>query len=267
MRRKTVQVALLIAVVLIGLTGVAAAQGEKVTLEGLAEQVAKLFANQNGIAERLSTLETRTAPTPTPIATTTPASAAKAKPTPAPDTVLVVRATSSNARSGPGTRYGLLGVVTQGDIFVGPLQIESTATSTWYQFCCLADDQMAWIPRVHVLVKNKGELTLWEQTQSSVIEVGGEELLRYNDDYVGKIVYFSNVPVVQSLDEEILVVLDSEKFDHPAWLIYENASPRVIAGDNIDFMAEVVSLYTYETSGRGALTVPLLRVVVLRLAE
>ena len=259
---------LIIALLALLIPGALLAQDE-LTLEDLAKRVDEIFGTQNDVVQRLSALETRTAPTPTPKATptpaptSTPAPISTPTPIPVPDTVLVVTVARGNARSGPGTQYGILGVVTQGDVLQGPYQ----ETDGWYQFCCVEDNQTAWISKTLVSLKQKAELTAWENARNSAIEVDGETLLRYNDDYVGKLVYFGNIIVIQSLDDRILVSLDSVNFEDPSWLIYENIRPRILEGDRIDFVARVISLYTYETSGRGALTVPLLEVVELRLAE
>ena len=217
--------------------------------------------------QRLSAIETRTVPTPTltptPASTPTPTLTPTETPIPIPDTVLVVTVARGNARSGPGTQYDIVGVVTQGDTLTGPYQ----ETEGWYQFCCVDDDETAWISKTLVSLKDKAELSAWETARGSAIEVDGETLLRYNDDYVGKLVYFSSAVVIQSLDEQVLVSLDNVTFEHIAWLIYENTSPRIITEDTIEFVALVIGLHTYQTSGRGALTVPLLEVIELRLSE
>lgn len=256
-------------------------EGLSAKLEALVELITSMSDRMNSFEDRvagleedeldarLSALETRTAPTPTPKPTPTP----EATPTPeltptptaipVPDTVLVVTVARGNARSGPGTQYDILDVVTQGDTLTGPYQ----ETGTWYQFCCVADDELAWISKTLVTVKEKADLTAWETARSAAIEVDGETLLRFNDDYVGELVYFGDVIVIQALDDSILVFLDAANLEQPSWLLYENTSPRIIARDRIDFVARVVSLYTYETAGQGALTVPLLEVIELRVAE
>ena len=50
-------------------------------------------------------------------------------------------------------------------------------------------------------------------------------------------------------------------------LLYFDAPVRVLEGDEVEFVAEVVGLYTYESVGAGPITVPQMLVTQLRLLE
>jgi uncharacterized protein YraI len=62
----------------------------------------------------------------------------------------VVSAAAANARSGPGTDYGLVGAVNQGQSFD---IIGRNPEGTWWQFCCV-NGQNAWIFGELVTVEN-----------------------------------------------------------------------------------------------------------------
>ena len=256
------------------------AEEAELTLEALAEKIEELFAGQDDLAstveelaERVEELETRVAPTATPTKTaapiitptTTPTHTVTPTPIPTadPDSVIVVQIARGNVRSGPGTQHDILAVVQSGDILQGPIQ----ETSGWYQFCCVNDGETAWISKTLVSVQSKAELTEWEAARSAAVEIDNEDLLRNMETHVGKLVYYSAY-VVQALEDSVLVLVEEgEGVQDLIWLIYENSSPRLIAEDKVEFVAEVIDLYTYETSGRGALTVPLLSVVEIRIIE
>ena len=210
------------------------------------------------VENRLEALENP--PTPTPVPTSTPV--LTSTPVPALDTVLVVTITRGNVRAGPGTQHAVVGSVSQDDTLEGPYQ----EAGGWYQFCCLDNGEKAWISSTLVSVKDEGELTDWENARKDAIEVAPETLLRYNDDYMDKLVYFSNVYVVQGGDNFVLVYLDAS-YDHVGYLIYENASPRVLREDKIDFVAQVAGIHTYESTQNRMITSLLLEVVELRLSN
>lgn len=256
------------------------AQEAELTLEALAEKIEELFSGQDDLAstvkelaERVEELETQVAPTATPTITSTPISTPTVTttptvtPTPAPtadpDSVIVVEAARGNVRSGPGTQHDIVSVVESGDILQGPIQ----ESSGWYQFCCVNEGETAWISGTLVSVQSREELTEWETARAAAVEIDTEDLLRNIEAHVGKLVYFKAY-VFQSL-ENVVLVFEGEDGDSldVIYLVYENTSPRLIAEDKIEFVAEVIDLYTYETSGRGALTVPLLSVVELRIIE
>ena len=256
------------------------AEEAELTLEALAEKIEELFAGQDDLAstveelaERVEELETRVAPTATPTKTaapiitptTTPTHTVTPTPIPTadPDSVIVVQIARGNVRSGPGTQYDIVAVVESGDILQGPIQ----ETSGWYQFCCVNEEETGWISSTLVTVQSREELSEWEAARSAAVEIDNEDLLRNIETHVGKLIYFK-ADVIQALEDRVLVIVEEgEGVQGVIWLIYENSSPRLIAEDNIEFVAEVIDLYTYETSGRGALTVPLLSVVEVRLIE
>ena len=256
------------------------AEEAELTLEALADRIEELFAGQQDLAstveeltERVEELETRLAPTATPTitstpiiiptVTTTPTVTPTPIPTADPDSVIVVQIARGNVRSGPGTQYDIVAVVQSGDIFPGPIQ----ESSGWYQFCCVNEGETAWISSTLVTVQSREELSEWEEARSAAVEIDTEDLLRNIEAHVGKLVYFKAY-VFQSL-ESVVLVFEGEDGDSldVIYLVYENTSPRLLAEDKVEFVAEVIDLYTYETSGQGALTVPLLRVVELRIIE
>ena len=144
---------------------------------------------------------------------------------------------------------------------------QSRETSGWYQFCCVNEEETGWISSTLVTVQSREELSEWETARSAAVEIETEDLLRNIETHVGKLVYFKAY-VFQSLEDRVLVLEEEgEGVQGVIYLFYENTSPRLIAEDKIEFVAEVIDLYTYETSGRGALTVPLLSVVELRIIE
>lgn len=74
----------------------------------------------------------------------------EAAPTPTPVPKVIVSAASANARTGPGTEYGLAGAVNQGQTFD---VIGKNADGTWWQFCCV-NGQQAWVFGDLVSVEN-----------------------------------------------------------------------------------------------------------------
>ncbi len=256
------------------------AEEAELTLEALADRIEELFAGQQDLAstveeltERMEAMETRLAPTATPTITSTPiiiptiTTTPTVTPTPIPtadpDSVIVVQVARGNVRSGPGTQYDIVAVVESGDILQGPIQ----ESSGWYQFCCVNEGETAWISSTLVIVQSREELSEWEAARSEAVEIETEDLLRNMESHVGKYVYFKAY-VFQSLEERVLAFEgEGDDVQDVLYLLYENTSPRLIAEDKVEFVAEVIDLYTYKTSGQGALTVPLLRVVELRIIE
>lgn len=316
MKRLVVVVALLALLALALLLPAALlAQDGGLTLEGLAWQIEKLFANQGELAARVAALETRVppplpdddaplpvdstptaAPTPTPQPGPTgpppdgepgptphvtpgsgsppaeppPDGGAGPAPTPvlpkpedAPPTVLEVRAARANVYSGPGSHHDVIEVVTKGDTFPGPL----TEVNGWYYFCCVAHEVLGWISRPLVAVLNTDEIPAWQAARSAALEVELEALLRYNEDYLGKEVYLGGVQVLQAMDDALLVVIPAEGWVESAWLLYENGTPRVLTRDRIEFVAQVAGLHRFDTTFGVSVTMPLLRVVALRVVE
>lgn len=253
---------LVVALVLVAVSGVAWAQEEGITLESLAEAIAQITGRVDSHDDRIAAIETAIAPTPTPRTPPTATPIPTATPEPAPDTVLVVTIARGNVRAGPGTQHAIVGSVSQGDTLEGPYE----ETGGWYQFCCIESGEKAWISSTLVSVRDEGELTDWENARRDAIEVDPETLLRYNDDYVDKIVHFSNVYVTQGGNNFVIVYLDAS-YDHIGYLVYENASPRVLKEDRIDFIARVDGIYTYESTTNRMVTTVLLEVVELRLTK
>ena len=93
--------------------------------------------------------DTSTASTTTD-STTTDSTTSDAAPTPTPMAKVVVNAAQVNARSGPGTEYGLSGSLTQGQAFD---VVGKNADGTWWQFCCV-NGQQAWVFGELVNVEN-----------------------------------------------------------------------------------------------------------------
>lgn len=309
---------LLAAVALLALLLPAAllAQDGKLTLEGLAWQIEKLFANQGELAARVAALETRvppplpgpdtahtgsdtpppgdgappplpqpaptrqpgpTGPPPADLDTepaqeprphATPGSGFASTPVPpkpdeAPPTLLEVTAARANVYSGPGSHHDVIQIVTKGDTFPGPL----TEVNGWYHFCCLANEQPGWIARPLVALLNTDQVPAWQAARSTAVELELEALLRYNEDYLGKRVYFGGVQVLHAMDGALLVVIPSAGWVESAWLLYDNNTPRVLARDTIEFVAQVEGLHRFDTTFGVSVTMPLLRVVALRMVE
>ena len=272
--------AVIVVAVLLSISFPLYAEEAELTLGALAENIEELFAGQEDLAstvqelaERVEELETRVAPTATPTKTattvitptTTPTHTVTPTPipTPDPDSVIVVQVARGNVRSGPGTQYDIVAVVESGDILQGPIQ----ESSGWYQFCCVNEGETAWISGTLITVQSREELTEWEAARSAAVEIDNEDLLRNIEAHVGKLVYY-RAYVVQALENQVLVIQEDDvRIQDLIWLIYENSSPRLIAEDHVEFVAEVFDLYTYETAQYGMLTVPLLRVIEVRLVE
>ena len=182
--------------------------------------------------------------------------------TPTPQTVLVVYAAIGNVRSGPGTNFGIISSVKNGDILEGPTQEKSG----WYEFCCVNDGKPGWISGSLVTVQNKADLSAWDNARSQSKSISGEDLMRNIDEMVGSLVYYRG-RVIQSLPDGILVTIEDDDYGNPVWVLYDHAPLRILEGDRVDFIGEVIGPYTYTTSGRGSLTVPLLENVEVRLLE
>lgn len=247
------------------------AQGE-LTLEGVAEavstltvQVHEIVYRQNGqdaqleaMEERLAAIETAIAPTPTPEAT--PA----ATPIPAPHTVLVVTTVRGNVRAGPGTHHAIVGSVSKGETLEGPYQEKGG----WYQFCCTDGGERAWIWGALVSVKQTADPTAWEEARSAAVEIDRDDLIRNNELHIGKLVYFDDALVVQTLEDGMIVNRTlADGIGETLILSYQHEPLRIIQGDTIEFVAEVVGVYTYEIISLGMITSPVLEVVAMRLVE
>ena len=237
-------------------TAVLVAQGE-LTLESIAEALAELTDRVDDNDERLAALETRTAPTPTPVATPTPT------PVPEPETVLVVTVARGNVRESPGTQHAIVGTVSKDDVLTGPYQEQAG----WYEFCCVNDDQKAWISSTLVSVTEAGEISAWQEARQAAVEIDRNDLIRNNESHIGKWVYFGDASVVQALDDGMIVNRLDDGIGKTLILTYPHTPLRIIQGDMIEFVAEVIGVYTYESISLGMITAPVLRVVELRIQE
>lgn len=232
------------------------AQGE-ITLEGVAEALSTLSNRVDANNRRIAALETLTAPTPTPEATAT------ATPVPEPETVLVVTIARGNVRDGPGTQHAVVGAVSKDQILTGPYQEQAG----WYEFCCVNDDQKAWISSTLVSVMEIGEISAWQEARNAAVEINRNDLIRNNESHIGKWVYFGDASVVQALDDGMIVNRMDDGIGKTLILTYPHTPLRIIQGDTIEFVAEVIGVYTYESISLGMITSPVLRVVELRIQE
>ena len=192
-----------------------------------------------------------TPPTPTPT------------PTPEPSAnVLVVTIQRGNVRSGPGTNYEVIGSVQEGDVLEGPFDEQNG----WYEFCCI-NTKPAWISATLVNVTSRKDLTLWDSFRSQAVEVTGEDLLRNIDDHEGSVVYFK-AKVFQSLEDGALASLDNTPRQFMVVkLLHDHSDLRLLDQDRIEFVAQVLGPYTYQTAGSGVSTVPALHVIAVRLLD
>jgi uncharacterized protein YraI len=94
------------------------------------------------------------APPAADVAAEAPQTPTVAAPSPTPIPKVVVSGAAVNARSGPGTEYGLVGAVTQGQTFD---VIGKNPEGTWWQFCCV-NGQDAWIFGELASVENGGSV-------------------------------------------------------------------------------------------------------------
>ena len=88
-------------------------------------------------------------------------------PSPTPIPKVVVSAASANARNGPGTEYGLVGAVTQGQAFD---VLGKNADGTWWQFCCV-NGERAWIFGELVSVENGGSVQVAQDIPAAPVAV------------------------------------------------------------------------------------------------
>jgi hypothetical protein len=94
----------------------------------------------------------------------------EAAPTPTPVPKAVVSAPSANARTGPGTEYGLAGAVTQNQAFD---VIGKNADGTWWQFCCV-NGQQAWIFGDLVAVENAESVPVAQNVPAAPVAAAPE---------------------------------------------------------------------------------------------
>src|SRR5690606_35882406 len=88
-------------------------------------------------------------------------------PSPTPIPKVVVSGAAVNARSGPGTDYGLVGAVNQGQAFDA---IGKNPEGTWWQFCCV-NGQQAWIFGELVTVENGDSVPVAQNIPAAPVAV------------------------------------------------------------------------------------------------
>lgn len=88
-------------------------------------------------------------------------------PSPTPIPKVVVTAASANARGGPGTDFGLVGAVNQGQAFD---VIGKNADGTWWQFCCV-NGQQAWVFGELVSVENSDSVPVAQNIPAAPVAV------------------------------------------------------------------------------------------------
>ncbi len=113
----------------------------------------------------------------------------------------------------------------------------------------------------------KAWISDWEEAKSSAVEIGRKDLIRNNEEHIGKLVYFDNAYVVQTLDDGLIINRKVDRLGNTLKLIYPHTPLRIIAGDTIGFVAEVIGVDTYESVSYAMITSPVLSVVALRLQK
>lgn len=99
-----------------------------------------------------------------------------------------------------------------------------------------------------------------EQIKSYAIEVTYEDLMRYNENYVGKIVHYKG-PVVQIVESDSFLLLAVTKtlltWDDLIWIDLDHYDgERLLKGDVIDLWGRVKGLKSYETVVGNTATIP-----------
>ena len=177
--------------------------------------------------------------------------------------VLFVHVERGNVRMGPGTNYGIIGSVQSGQIIEKPLDRKNG----WYRFCCVDGDKPGWVAGSLVTVRNQSDITNWERARSKAVEISAESLMRNIHSHKGKHVYY-RADVFQSLPDGMLVNIDrTDQHNTTVRLLYNHLPTRILEEDHIEFVAVVQGPYTYQTANRGSITVPLLRVMEVRVLE
>lgn len=109
-----------------------------------------------------------------------------------------------------------------------------------------------------------------EELKNSSIVVPYEELFRNNENYVGKIVYFSRGKIIQSLmygnkyDFRIDV---SDGYESQIIFVSEYTGKRFLENDFIEFYGRVIGLHTYNAVLGNQVTVPQLELIEINLLE
>ena len=109
----------------------------------------------------------------------------------------------------------------------------------------------------------------WEEVKTKAWVVDYKTLYRQIEDYKGQHVYFAG-RVVQVLfeDDDTHVRVDvSSDFESLVILLLYYSGERPLDGDSVEFVAEVVELFTYEAVLGNKVTIPALRFVDGRLLD
>ena len=99
-------------------------------------------------------------------------------------------------------------------------------------------------------------------------QIGYENLHRHNEDYVGKIVFFSG-EVIQvrhiSSDSYVLRVdVNPERFETSA--LYVNyVGPRILEDDNVTIYGEVVGIKDYKSISGAQVSIPEINALILNM--
>ena len=99
-------------------------------------------------------------------------------------------------------------------------------------------------------------------------QIGYENLHRYNEDHVGKIVFFSG-EVIQvrhiSSDSYVLRVdVNPERFETSA--LYVNyVGPRILEDDNVTIYGEVVGIKDYKSISGAQVSIPEINALILNM--
>ena len=99
-------------------------------------------------------------------------------------------------------------------------------------------------------------------------QIGYENLHRYNEDHIGKIVFFSG-EVIQvrhiSSDSYVLRVdVNPERFETSA--LYVNyVGPRILEDDNVTIYGEVVGIKDYKAISGAQISIPEINALILNM--
>ena len=104
-------------------------------------------------------------------------------------------------------------------------------------------------------------------------EIPYEDIFRYNEKHIGKRVVF-RARILQALEyngsfDILAQVANPGKTSlvGGVLLIYIDAPVRLLEGDQIEFIATLVGLDTYQSVGAGPITLPLMRIEQTRFLE
>ncbi len=199
--------------------------------------------------------------TPKPTWTPSPTRTRKPTSTPRPKPIVIIN-NNMNVRAGPGTNYSIIGAATLSQQFV---ITGKNPAGDWWEIDYNRKKGWIYSPLVTAMNAERVPVAAWERARGKAIVVSYDELLRHNEQYVGKLVYLRG-DVTQVFEGGMLLrSKEGNKWARsPTWLIYDHSLGRILEEDTLGVIAKVIRLQEYETSGRGLLTVPLLEVIDLR---